>query len=77
MNPPRAIAEDLWRRQLGPDNPFLLENPTTRKVGKEAWERESVWGAKIPELPGSKGAFAKPAPHRVPPPAVFIRPTAE
>jgi len=43
----RAVAEDLWRRQLGPDNPFLPENPATRKAGKEAWERESVWEAKI------------------------------
>ncbi|SPF55154.1 membrane hypothetical protein [Candidatus Sulfopaludibacter sp. SbA4] len=53
----RAVAEDLWRRQLGPGNPFLLENPTTRNVGKEAWEREFVWEAKIPGLPESKVKF--------------------
>ena len=50
----RAIAQELLRRHLGPDNPFLLENPTTRSRDKQGWERESVWEAKIPGLPQSK-----------------------
>lgn len=53
----RAIAEDLLRRHLGPDNPFLLENPTTRSRDKQGWERESAWEAKIPGLPQSEVKF--------------------
>jgi len=51
----RQIAEDFLRRRLGPDNPFLLENPATRSLDKDGWERESVWEAKVPGLPESPG----------------------
>ena len=53
----RAIAEDLLRRYLGPDNPFLLENPSARSRDKQGWERESVWEATVPGLPQSKVKF--------------------
>ena len=53
----RAIAEDFLRRQLGPDNPFLLQNPTTRSFDKQGWERQFTWTANVPELPQSKVQF--------------------